>query len=277
MNLEKSVAEHYTAGSLLEAILNGIKTAGKTVDSIQLDDLAPLDEFHIGGREATRHFLGQMEFRPDMQVLDIGCGLGGATRFSASQYGCQVTGIDLTQDFIETGKTLTSWLKMDDRVSLKQASALQMPYQDSTFEAAYMMHVGMNIPDKDQLFREAFRVLKKGSSFGIYDVMLTGEKPLSYPVPWAENTNSCFIAKPEVYLQALRNAGFEIMNTTSRKDFALDFFQKLNQKISSSEGPPPLGLHLVMKESLADKMKNLLKNIQSNRVAPFEIIAKHAE
>ncbi|HJL85808.1 MAG TPA: SAM-dependent methyltransferase, partial [SAR324 cluster bacterium] len=90
MNLEISVAEHYTAGSLLEAILNGIKRAGKTVDSIQLDDLAPLDEFHIGGREATRHFLGQMEFRPDMQVLDIGCGLGGATRFSASQYGCQV-------------------------------------------------------------------------------------------------------------------------------------------------------------------------------------------
>ena len=76
-----------------------------------------------------------------------------------------------------------------------------------------MMHVGMNIPDKDQLFREASRVLKKGSSFGIYDVMLTGEKPLSYPVPWAENTNSCFIAKPEEYLQALRDAGFEIMNT----------------------------------------------------------------
>ena len=81
MNLEISVAEHYIAGSLLEAILNGIKRAGKTVDSIQLDDLAPLDEFHIGGREATRHFLGQMEFKPDMQVLDIGCGLGGAARF----------------------------------------------------------------------------------------------------------------------------------------------------------------------------------------------------
>ena len=118
-----------------------------------------------------------------MQVLDIGCGLGGAARFSASQYGCQVTGIDLTQEFIETGKTLTSWLKMDDQVSLKQASALQMTYEDSTFDAAYTMHVGMNIPDKDQLFREASRVLKKGSSFGIYDVMLTGEKPLSYPVP----------------------------------------------------------------------------------------------
>ena len=100
MNLEKSVTEHYTAGSLLEAILSGIKTAGKTVDSIQLVDLAPLDEFYISGREATMHLLGQMEFRPNMQVLDIGCGLGGAARFSASQYGCQVTGIDLTQEFI---------------------------------------------------------------------------------------------------------------------------------------------------------------------------------
>ena len=196
-NTEQSVAEHYTRGSLLETILNGIKKAGKSVDSIQHEDLAPLDEFHLGGREATRHFLGQMGLTREICVLDIGCGLGGAARFCAIEYGSILSGIDLTQEFIETGKTLTSWLKMDDLISLKQGSALELPLEDSSFDAAYMMHVGMNIPDKAKLCREASRVLKKGGSFGIYDVMKTSETPLNYPVPWAENSDSCSIGKTE--------------------------------------------------------------------------------
>ena len=119
-NTEQSVADRYTRGSLLETILNGIKKAGKSVDSIQHEDLAPLDEFHLGGREATRHFLEQMGLTREMSVLDIGCGLGGAARFCAIEYGSILSGINLTQEFIETGKTLTSWLKMDDLISLKQ-------------------------------------------------------------------------------------------------------------------------------------------------------------
>ena len=89
----------------------------------------------------------------EMSVLDIGCGLGGAARFCAIEYGSILSGIDLTQEFIETGKTLTSWLKMDDLISLKQGSALELPLEDSSFDAAYMMHVGMNIPDKAKLCR----------------------------------------------------------------------------------------------------------------------------
>ena len=91
-------------------------------------------------------FLGQMGLTREMSVLDIGCGLGGAARFCTIEYGSILSGIDLTQEFIETGKTLTSWLKMDDLISLKQGSALELPFEDSRFDAAYMMHVGMNIP-----------------------------------------------------------------------------------------------------------------------------------
>ncbi|MGB0667944.1 MAG: class I SAM-dependent methyltransferase [bacterium] len=276
-NTEQSVADHYTRGSLLETILNGIKKAGKSVDSIQHEDLAPLDEFHLGGREATRHFLGQMGLTREMSVLDIGCGLGGAARFCAIEYGSILSGIDLTQEFIETGKTLTSWLKMDDLISLKQGSALELPLEDSSFDAAYMMHVGMNIPDKAKLCREASRVLKKGGSFGIYDVMKTSETPLNYPVPWAENSDSCSIGKTEEYLQALADAGFEIQTTSSRKEFALEFFRKWKQKMSVSKSPPPLGLHLVMGENFFEKLSNFLENIQTRRVAPFEIFAKLPE
>jgi len=153
MNYEKSIADHYTTGGLLKTILNRIRKVGKTVDTIQLNDLAPLDEFHVGGRKATPHLLDSMEFQAGMHVLDIGCGLGGADRFTANHFGCEVSGIDLNQEFIETGIIINARLKLETLVALKQASALQMPFEESNFDGAYMMHVGMNISNKEQLFR----------------------------------------------------------------------------------------------------------------------------
>jgi cyclopropane fatty-acyl-phospholipid synthase-like methyltransferase len=69
---------------------------GKTTDTVTIDDLAPMDEFHIGGRKATEELVSQLQLAPADHVLDIGCGLGGAARFVASRHHCQVTGIDLT-------------------------------------------------------------------------------------------------------------------------------------------------------------------------------------
>ena len=102
-----------------------------------VDDLAPVDEFHIGGRQASEDFLSQLDLTSEKQVLDVGCGLGGAARFVASHYGCQVTGIDLTPEFIETGKVLCGWVGLDSRISLRQGSALEMPFADRAFDRAY--------------------------------------------------------------------------------------------------------------------------------------------
>src|SRR5947207_7923149 len=82
MKLEQSVARHYTHGSLEPAILEALKAAGKDLDRLALSDLAPVDEFHIGGRQATADLAAQVEFGAGLHLLDIGCGLGGASRIS---------------------------------------------------------------------------------------------------------------------------------------------------------------------------------------------------
>ena len=268
------VAAHYTHGDLLAAIRSGVEALGKTPETLSIDDLAPIDEFHIGGRRASADFLGQLPLDPDTHALDVGCGLGGGARFAASRFGCRVTGIDLTAEFVETGAVLCGWVGLDERIALHQGSALDMPFDDGGFDAAYMMHVGMNISDKTGLFAEVARILKPGGTFGVYDVMETGEGDLAYPVPWAEAPATSSLAASDDYKTALEAAGFAVTAERSRRDFALDFFAELSAKAAAAEGPPPLGLHILMGETRAEKVRNMIDNIAAGRIAPVEIIAR---
>jgi len=273
MSNDRAVSEHYLHGNLLKAIQAAIPRLGKTIDSITIEDLAPVDEFHIGGRQATEHFVGQLNISEQDHILDVGCGLGGASRYVANRYNNHVTGIDLTEEYIETGNALCAWVKLDQHISLHQGSALSMPFQDETFDGAYMMHVGMNIDDKARLFNEIYRVLRPGACFGVYDVMRDKHGELTYPVPWATEKSTSNLAAPDQYKHALENAGFVVSKENNRRDFAVDFFKRLAEKVAADGGLPALGLHTLMQQSTAVKIKNMIENITAEYIAPVEIIA----
>jgi SAM-dependent methyltransferase len=268
------VSNHYTHGSLLDAIRAGVEGLGKSPDTISVHDLGPVEEFHIGGRVATESFLDQLDLSSDHHVLDVGCGLGGASRFVAQRYGSRVTGIDLTHEYIETGRVLCSWLGLEHRVALDQGTATAMSYPDGTFDKAYMMHVGMNIADKQCLVSELHRVLRPGGYLGIYDVMRVGDGDLTFPVPWAASADASAVASPDEYKNALKAVGFQITAERNRRAFALDFFARLQAGAATAKGPPPLGLHILMGETAAMKVRNMIENISENRLAPVELIAE---
>ena len=274
MPTQQDVSHHYTRGNLVAAIRGGVEALGKTINSITIDDLAPVDEYHIGGRQASEDFLGQLDLTPEKQVLDVGCGLGGAARFVASRYGCQVTGIDLTPEFIETGKVVCGWVGLDNRVFLHLGSALAMPFADHVFDCAYMLHVGMNIVDKAKLCSEVNRVLRPSSLFGIYDVMRIGDGELAYPVHWAMTAASSAVATPAQYREALERAGFAVIAERDRRDFALVQFDQLRARTVAASGPPPLGLHILMGGNTPDFVRNMIENVSTGRIAPVELIAR---
>jgi ubiquinone/menaquinone biosynthesis C-methylase UbiE len=272
----QDISNHYAHGDLLGAIRRGLEALGRTTDTVTVDDLAPVDEFHIGGRQASEDFLSQLDLSRGMHILDVGCGLGGAARFVTERYECNVTGIDLTPEYIETAKVLSRWVGLQDRISLHQASVLSSPFADSTFDGAYMLHVGMNIADKAKLCSEVSRVLRSGSRFGIYDVMRTGGGELTYPVAWATTAETSAVAEPIHYRKALQAAGFVVTAERNRRDFALTFYDQLRAKISAAGGPPPLGLHILMGRSAPDKVKNMMESVAAGRIAPVELIAQKA-
>ncbi len=277
MTYEKSVADHYAHGDLLRAIEARLPDLGKTPDDITIEDLAAVDEFHIGGRQATDHLMDQLGFSRQNQILDVGCGLGGAARYVANKYHTRVTGIDLTAEYIEAGRALSSWVKLDQQVRLEQGSALSMPFDDNSFDGGYMLHVGMNIEDKTALFAEVYRVLRPGSCFGVYDVMRQDEGDLQYPVPWASDSSTSQLSTVDQYKQALNAAGFSVSAENNRRQFALDFYAQLRAQKESNVATPPLSLHTLMKESTGVKIKNLVNNLRSNLIAPVEIIAIKAD
>jgi SAM-dependent methyltransferase len=270
---DEDISDHYTHGGLLGAIEAALETAGIARDAVTVDDLAPVDEFHIGGRQASETFLDQLGFTADHHLLDVGCGLGGPARFTANRYGARVTGIDLTPEFVETGRALCAWVGLDDRIDLQQGSALGTPFAPETFDGAYMMHVGMNIPDKAGLFREVARVLKPGAAFGIFDIMQTGDDDLKFPVPWAATAAASAVAPPDHYKQALDDAGLVLESLRDRYDFAVEFFKAMSARVAE-HGPPVLGLHVLMGESTPVRIGNVVDMLDAGLIAPFEVIAR---
>lgn len=266
------VADHYTQGGLLDAIRAGLRKQGLTPQTVTVDALAAVDAFHMGGRSATAALMEQLAPSDTHHLLDLGCGLGGAARYVASRYGCRVTGIDLTPAFVDAGQALCRWVGLDHRIALFQGDVLALPFEPEAFDGAYMLHVGMNVADKERLCREVSRVLRPGACFGIYDIVHMTDQALAYPVPWAAHAAMNQASPAHVYTQALERAGLRLLRQRNRRDAALAYYERLR-----AAGPPTvpaLGLHLVMGASTKIKIRNMLQSLAAGAIAPMEFIAQ---
>ena len=273
MGTEETVAQHYTHGALERAVLDALRAAGKDPDRLEPGDLAPVDEFHIGGRQATVDLADKLGATRGMRLLDIGSGLGGASRYFAHALGCTVAGIDLTEEYVQVAQALSVRTGLAGQVSYRQGSALALPFPAGTFDGAYMLHVGMNIADKAALFAQVRRALKPRGVFGVYDVMREGEGALGYPVPWAASSETSFVESSATYARLLAAAGFEVLAQRSRREFAITFFRELRARMAQS-GAPPLGLHLLMGATTPQKIANMVSALEAGLISPTEIICQ---
>lgn len=270
---ERSVAQHYSQAGLESRILQALSMMGADPEHLDADQLAPVDEFHVGSRAATVELAEQLDLRPGLRVLDLGSGLGGAARYLARRYGVEVTGIDLTEDYVQVARSLTARVGLAGVVRFLQGSATDLPFTDGSFDRAYLLHVGMNIADKAALFAEVRRVLAPGSVFGVYDVMRAGPGAITYPVPWAAAPDTSHLAGPDAYRDLLGDAGLTVQAERDRREFGIDFFRTMRAQIAEN-GPPALGLHLVMGPDAPTKIANLVDGLQRGVLSPREMICR---
>jgi ubiquinone/menaquinone biosynthesis C-methylase UbiE/uncharacterized protein (DUF1330 family) len=272
--IEQRVAKHYGQTDLEATILNALRASGKDVSRLESGDLSPVDEFHTGGREATKEIAAQLKFQPNIRILDVGSGIGGPSRFFAENYGCHITGIDLTPEYVRTAESLARRVGLEGRVNYRQASALNMPFESESFDGAYMMHVGMNIEDKPKLFAEVRRVLKPGALLAVYDVMRRGEAQPTFPVPCAMTAETAFIVTVPDYRRELQAAGFDIVSERDRLEVAREFFRQQQARAAQGETPSPLGIHLLLKDAAPQILANTVGLFERGVLTPTELICR---
>lgn len=264
--MAEGVEQHYAgSGTIVQAIADALRASGRDPFASATSDLAPVDEFHIRGREATQEIADALGVGPGDAVIDIGCGLGGAARALAELRGCRVVGVDLTPAFCEAATELSRWTGLDALTSFRVGDATALDFADASFDAAVTIHAAMNIPDKPAMYREAHRVVRPGGTFVVYDVLQGEGGDVAYPVPWAREPSISHLATVDDMRSMLTDAGFELIDEHDSSDRSSAWFRSVADAIASGN-VPPVTFAVFLGDDFAEMARNQVTNLADRRI-----------
>ncbi|MDP6173005.1 MAG: class I SAM-dependent methyltransferase [Rhodospirillales bacterium] len=264
---EEAIEAHYAIDGLAGRMLAAIDEAGLEGEELTPEILAPMDhQLHGGGLGSTVSQAGLIEFNSAMKVLDVGCGVGGPARYLAKTFGCRVTGLDLTAEFIEAARALNERAGLSHLVDFQIGDGGQLPFADESFDLVWCQNVIMNIADKAGFMGEIHRVLKAGGRHASSEVVLGPVGDPYYPVMWARQSSISFLNTPAARRAQLDQAGFEI--------------EKWREGGSGGGGggnkPPasPLPSFPVLGDDVAERSANTGRNIAEGRLGGLGFVAR---
>jgi SAM-dependent methyltransferase len=269
-NIEDGVQAHYASSGLLDRLINALAKMGEDPDNPSPEAVAQLDQMHVRGAGASVELYDAVGIGPDDSVLDVGCGIGGPARALASRLGCPVTGLDLTPDFCACARELNYLLGLEDLVEIVEGSALDMPFEDESFDAVVTQHAAMNIEDKAGLYLEIARVLERGGRFGLYDIMQGPGGEAHYPAPWASVPEFSFLETPERLMALIEAAGLRALSWEDVTPRALAWMveQKSAREARAARGEAalPAVAALLMGAGATEKLRNIARNLHEARI-----------
>jgi len=204
----QAINDYWGREGLGQVILDALVASGKDLDALTIDDLAPTDQFHGGGKAATGRLAHLAGLSPGVRVLDVGGGLGGPARTLAVEFGCHCTVIDVTESYVRAAEMLTARLGLSDRVTHHVGNALELPFDPGAFDVVWTQNSGMNIADKERLYVGFHRVLRPGGRLAFQEPMAGPVQPLIFPTMWARDAATSFLRTPAEMRALIEATGF---------------------------------------------------------------------
>lgn len=266
-----AIEQHYTRGDLGRRILDGLAREGKDLNRLRPEDLTPVDQFHIGGRAATLEMIELAGIQPGWQVLDVGGGLGGPARVLARQLRCQVTVLDLTEEFVRVGAMLSERMDLAGLVHFRHGSALRLPFPNERFDCVWSQHSTMNIEDKARLYDEALRVLCPGGRLALHEIVAGPVQPAFYPAPWADDESASFLLPQQELSKLIASFGFREVAWRDVSQASLEWFRRAVPPLPNGN-LPPLGMHLLLGDRGPAMLRTQVRNFEERRLEAVQAV-----
>ena len=262
--LNTLIENQYHTPGLYEDILKRLGEQEIELSNVSRRDIADVDEFHVRGAEVSLELASRIKL-DNSKVLDVGCGIGGPSRMLAEDYNCQVTGIDLSHEYIRTAKGLSALVGLQDKTDYIWSNALDLPFENGSFDVVWTQHVQMNIRHKLKFYSEIERVLSEQGTFIYYDIFKKDSGEVNFPVPWADYASASFLGTTENMDDILERLCFKNLLTSDETDKGTSFLEDLFKKLKKN-GPSKLGLNVLMGPSTKEKLMNILLGLKEEQI-----------
>jgi len=249
---EQAIDQHYGGTDISARILAALSAAGKDPARLARSDLAAIDEFHGGGIASTRDLARYAGLAPDMSVLDIGCGIGGPARTLAAEFGCRVSGIDLTREFVRAAEMLTARVGMAAQCDFRHGNGTTLPWPDAT------------------------RVLKPGGRFAFESVLAGSGEPVHLPCFWAARAELSHLVTRDELERLLESAGLDIAALDETTASVIAQGRKRKAAVEQA-GAGKLSIAVIVPDDVGAKMDNALRNNEQGRTRTVKGVCRRRD
>ncbi|MDC0033494.1 class I SAM-dependent methyltransferase [Alphaproteobacteria bacterium] len=274
-DVNKAIDSDNSSPDLGARIVRVLEEAGIPPEQWTPDMLGPADQIHGGGLLQTQFHTSLTNINAGMNLLDIGCGIGGPARYFATEFGCRVTGIDLTSEYIEAARMLTEKTGLSNRVKFDCGDANSLPYEDGEFDMVWALNVTMNIKDRAALYRNIHQVLSPNGTVAISELGQGKVGEPYYPLPWARDSSYSFLIPPEEMRGMLEDTGFRVLkwvDEVTRRQEAPRLATPTKSKIVS-----PLSLEITRGNDYPARRANAARSMKEGRLTNVMLIAEKSD